>query len=325
MATEFNNHAERANAVVTNIQKVIVGKDDEIRLLVSCLLARGHALIEDRPGMGKTTLAEALARSISGDPLDFKRIQCTPDILPSDITGFMKYRPDGEPQFIRGPIFAKIVLADELNRATPRTQSALLEAMNEGRVTVDGVTHPLPEPFMLMATQNPQDFAGTFPLPAAQLDRFTIVFTMDYASEQEERRILADRLTGSNPLDGLKVVTDTSEIARLSTLIDQQVRVAPEIIDYVIRLARGTRADSDLVAMGVSPRGALHLVKLAKAHAFLQGREFVIPDDIKQLAHFVFIHRLMPSEDLGQDSKATLANFIAQILEATQAPSPDRR
>ncbi len=280
-----------AERVVTNVEKVIVGKHREVQLTLVALLCRGHVLIEDVPGVGKTVLAKTFARSIG---CTFKRIQFTPDLLPGDVTGVsifnqgtrvFEYRP--------GPVVAQIVLADEINRATPKTQSALLEAMEERQITVDGETHDLPIPFVVLATQNPIEYEGTFPLPEAQLDRFLLRISLGYPTHMEEIAILQNQMSG-HPLSRIEQVVDVSELIEAQQFILENVRVDPLILEYMVSMAEATRRH-DEIYLGASPRGALGLLSAARAWAALAGRDYVLPDDVKALAEPVLAHRLIVS------------------------------
>jgi MoxR-like ATPase len=273
-----------------NIQKVIVGKDEAIHLALVAVLCEGHILLEDVPGIGKTTLARALAVSLG---CTFRRIQFTPDLLPSDVTGLSWFNQKaGEFEFRPGPIISQVVLADEINRATPRTQSALLEAMQERQVTIDGVTRPLPRPFLVMATQNPVELEGTFPLPEAQVDRFMLKIAIGYPAEEEERLIL-ERFRLSDPLPDLQPVTTPEEVLAMQQQ-RRQVRVEASLRDYMVAVARATRSHGE-IQLGASPRASLALYQAAQAWAAIQGREYVLPDDVKYLAPHVLTHRMMLS------------------------------
>ncbi|MDQ6906087.1 MAG: MoxR family ATPase [Chloroflexota bacterium] len=280
-----------ADRVVTNVEKVIVGKHREVQLTLVALLCRGHVLIEDVPGVGKTVLAKTFARSIG---CTFKRIQFTPDLLPGDVTGVsifnqgtrvFEYRP--------GPVVAQIVLADEINRATPKTQSALLEAMEERQITVDGETHDLPIPFVVLATQNPIEYEGTFPLPEAQLDRFLLRLSLGYPTHMEEIAVLQNQMSG-HPLSRIEQVVDVSELIEAQQFILENVRVDPLILEYMVSMVEATRRH-DEIYLGASPRGALGLLSAARAWAALAGRDYVLPDDVKALAEPVLAHRLIVS------------------------------
>jgi MoxR-like ATPase len=277
-----------AQTVIENVERVIVGKREVIELVMVALLCEGHVLIEDVPGTGKTMLARAVAASLG---LTFKRLQCTPDLLPNDITGVSVYNQrSGEFEFRAGPAFVHILLADEINRATPRTQSALLESMGEGQVTVDGVTYPLARPFLVLATQNPIEYEGTFPLPEAQLDRFLLKLSVGYPSSDEEGQILLN-LQREHPIASLGQVVDGSGILDLQRIV-WEVHVDETVRAYVVRLIHATRGHPDL-ALGASPRGSLALFKTAQALAALRGRDFVLPDDVKELAVPALVHRLI--------------------------------
>jgi MoxR-like ATPase len=310
------DRAARARRLVENVERVILGKAHSIRLVVIGLLAGGHVLIEDIPGVGKSTLARALARSVS---CRFRRIQFTPDLLPADITGIAVYdQEQGHFAFRPGPIFANIVLADEINRTTPRTQSALLEAMNVSMVTVDGVSHPLPEPFLVIATQNPLEFTGTYPLPESQLDRFLLRIRLDYPTPEEEKTILEHRRI-EDPLDRLEAVLHPEEIVEMAEAV-RQVTVDESVLEYITTISARTRSHPRLFA-GASPRASLGLFRAAQASAFVDGRDYVMPDDVKGLAPSVLAHRLLVKgrARTGQ-AAATAADVVGEILESTRVP-----
>jgi MoxR-like ATPase len=274
--------------LISNIEKVIIGKKEVIKLLIAGLLSRGHIMIDDVPGLGKTMLVRALAKSISAD---FKRIQFTPDLLPSDITGVNIYNQSTTKfEFKPGPVFANIILADEINRTTPRTQSGLLECMQEYAVTVDGTTHNLPEPFFVIATKNPIEFYGTYPLPEAQLDRFLMRFGMGYILESEEVNILEHRLT-QDPIDTLQPVFELSDILNLMEKVNH-IYINRDILSYIVRIINATRQHAD-IKLGASPRGSLALMRLSKAYALLNNRDYVVPMDIKNIAIPALNHRIM--------------------------------
>jgi MoxR-like ATPase len=308
-----------AEALRANVSKVIVGKVGAIDLLLIALLAEGHALIEDVPGVGKTLLARALARSLD---LDFARIQGTADLLPGDVTGISYFNQQlGAFEFRPGPIFASIVLADEVNRATPRTQSALLEAMQERQATVDGRTMPLPRPFLLIATQNPIELEGTFPLPEAQLDRFLLRLRIAYPTLSEERAMLF-RFQEAQPLETLEPVATGEAVLRLLPVV-RAVRVSEPVANYLLAVVRGTR-EHPAVELGGSPRAALALFHAAQARAALEGRSYVKPDDVKQLAPAVLAHRLVLSTQNRLRGQATEL-VVQAVLEQTPVPVEDLR
>jgi MoxR-like ATPase len=284
------------------------------------LLARGHLLIEDVPGVGKTTLAQALAKSFH---CTFQRIQFTSDLLPSDVLGVSVYNPETrEFEFRSGPIFANVVLADEINRTTPRTQSALLEAMNEAQVSIDGKTMALPQPFLVIATQNPVEHHGTYPLPESQLDRFLMRIKMGYPSPETEREILRKRVgvRGENPLDALEPVADVSEVLTMQDEV-AHIKVDSSLHDYALEIVNRTR-NSDLLALGVSPRGTLMLQRAAQARAFLDGRDYCLPDDFKKLAVPVFSHRVVASSRHAslQKKSETTESVLREIVESVPVP-----
>ena len=281
---------EAARKISQNVAKAIVGKDDVIELCLVALLCEGHILLEDVPGIGKTTLAKAVARSLG---CAFKRIQFTPDLLPGDVTGIYYYNQKRQEfEFRPGPIMSQVVLADEINRATPRTQSALLEAMQERQVTVDVETMSLPRPFLVLATQNPIELEGTFPLPEAQVDRFLMKLALGYPSEEDENTILL-RYEKEDPLDALQPVVQIEDLVDMQQQV-KAILVEESVRTYVVRVVRATR-DHEAVELGVSPRGTMALYKTAQALAALRGRSFVIPDDVKYLAPYVLTHRIMIS------------------------------
>ena len=298
-----------AQIVVDNVERVIVGKRETIELLMVALLCEGHVLIEDVPGTGKTMLARAIAASLG---LSFKRLQCTPDLLPNDITGVSIYNQrSGEFEFRPGPAFVHVLLADEINRATPRTQSALLEAMGEGQVTVDGVTRALSRPFLVLATQNPIEYEGTFPLPEAQLDRFLLKLSVGYPSADDEGQILLN-LQREHPITAIQQVVDGARLLDLQRVV-WEVHIDDTVRDYIVRLIHATRDHADL-ALGASPRGSLALFKTAQALAILRGRDFVIPDDVKALAMPALVHRLIvrPESALrGYTANRILGDLLA--------------
>jgi MoxR-like ATPase len=308
---------EYADAVMNRVGEVMVGKREVIDLALVALLCEGHILLEDVPGVGKTTLARTLARAIGGD---FRRIQCTPDLLPSDISGLTYFNQRAQEfQFRPGPIFGHIVLADEINRATPRTQSALLEAMEERTVTVENETLPLPRPFLLLATENPIELEGTFPLPEAQLDRFFLKLRIGYPDEADEAAILT-RFQNANPLDDLQPVGDITDFPALQAEV-RAVHVDDELRQYITRLVRATR-QHDAIALGASPRGSLGLYRAAQASAAMQGRDYVTPEDIKALWSPILTHRVILSSESrlrGRNIEAILREVVEQVPVPVEA------
>ncbi len=305
--------SENASKIKENIAKVIVGKDDVINLLLTALLADGHVLIEDMPGTGKTKLAKALAASLDAD---FNRIQFTPDLLPADITGLDIYnQKSGQFEFTKGPVFTNILLADEINRATPRTQSGLLECMEERQVTVDGQTHTLDEPFFLIATQNPVETAGTYPLPEAQLDRFMMQIKMGYPTVAEELQII-NRYISHDPLEDLLPVCSKNDLFKMKEMV-KEVFVHDSVKEYITHLVEATRKHPMLV-LGVNPRGTLALLKCTQAYAAIMGRDYVTPDDVKALCTSVFSHRLL---SYSTDRNTTVSRILSEILSSVEVPT----
>ena len=305
---------QAAQRITENIQKVIIGKPEVIQQLLVSVLCEGHILLEDVPGTGKTTLARALSRSLG---CSFNRIQFTPDLLPSDVTGLSWFNQKAQEfEFRPGPIMHQIVLADEINRATPRTQSALLEAMQERQVTSDGVTRPLPRPFMVLATQNPVELEGTFPLPEAQVDRFLLRVAIGYPDQTEENNIL-ERFKHSDPLQDLQAVTTPEEITALQQE-RRNVRIEDSVRDYIVRIARATRENKD-ISLGASPRASLALYQSAQAWAAIHGRDFVLPDDIKDMAPAVLSHRLIISPQ-AQLRGRTAPELVSDIVDSVPVP-----
>lgn len=309
--------AEKIKNLQTAIEQVIKGKSETVKLALVALVARGHLLIEDVPGIGKTTLSNALARALD---LSFQRIQFTSDLLPSDVIGLSMFnQQDGAFEWKAGPIFANIVLADEINRATPKTQSALLEAMAEGQVTVEGVSRLLPQPFMVIATQNPSEHHGTYPLPESQLDRFMLRLHVGYPSQIDERAILRDR-ERRNPLDYVQTVMSEAEVSELQRLA-AEVRVDDILIDYLLEIVGQTR-ENETIELGISPRGTLALFRSAQALALIEGRDFCIADDIKRLIMPCFAHRIIVSSRYANVTRRTheAELILKDILMKTKVP-----
>ncbi len=306
--------AGKARAIGDALAGVIRGKRDKLELVTLAVMAGGHVLIEDIPGVGKTTLARAMAGAVDGS---FRRIQFTPDLLPTDITGVNVFRPqDGSFYFKEGPLFANFVLADEINRASPRTQSALLEAMSEGQVTVDGTSHALPEPFAVLATQNPVEYHGTYPLPEAQLDRFMVQLALGYPPADDERELVVQR-TREDPVDAMEAATTLEDLEQLRRAVDA-VQLESSVADYLFRIVVASREHPQL-QIGVSPRGTLLFGRIARARSLSQGRDYVLPEDVKELANPALAHRVM------LDTKAKYegiqrSDVIGQILDDTPVP-----
>lgn len=308
------NHSLAINRIIGNIEKVMIGKRDVAELSLIALLAQGHVLLEDVPGVGKTMMVRALAKSVGAN---FRRIQFTPDLLPSDVTGVSIYNPkELEFQFVPGPIMGNIILADEINRTSPKTQSALLEAMEESSVTIDGVTHQLQKPFFVMATQNPIEYEGTYPLPEAQLDRFLLKMNMGYPTVEEEIEVLT-RVQVAAPIEKLESVVSLDELLTLQNEV-RQVYVDETIKKYIVELATATRENAS-VYLGVSPRGSIALMRASQSYAFIQGRDYVIPDDVQFLVKAVFAHRMILKSETKFDG-ITAVEIINRIIGQVSVP-----
>ncbi|MBS6600389.1 MAG: AAA family ATPase [Clostridium sp.] len=311
---ELKEIQEITSKIKENVNKIIIGKSQVIDLILTSILAGGHVLLEDTPGTGKTVLAKSIAKSINSN---FKRIQFTPDLLPSDITGLNIFnQKENQFTFIKGPIFTNILLADEINRATPRTQSSLLESMEEKQITTDGTTRYLEKPFLVIATQNPIETAGTFPLPEAQLDRFMMQLNMGYPTENEELEII-NRFISDNPLEKVNAVCNKEDIIEMQNLIST-VFVHNSIRNYIVNIVQATRKNSS-IALGISPRGTLALLKSSQVYAAINGRNYVIPDDVKFLAPFVLAHRIIPSN--GFSNRKTNVELINKLVSGIEVPT----
>jgi len=305
---------EKIGLVINNVEKVIIGKTGVIKLALAAMLADGHILFEDVPGVGKTILVRSLARSVG---CSFKRIQFTPDLLPSDVTGVSIYnQKSNDFEFREGPILSQIVLADEINRATPRTQSSLLESMAEKQITVEGISRQLPDPFLVMATQNPVEYDGTFPLPEAQLDRFLVKLTIGYPEPEEEKRVLSNLKT-QHPIDSLQPVITDKEFLEIQKRV-KEVHLNEKISDYIVEIVNNSRKHQDL-ELGVSPRGSIALMKLGQAWAFIQGRDYIIPDDIKEISAAVLSHRIIVKTESRLRGKNP-NSIIKELIKGTEVP-----
>ncbi|GAX88766.1 ATPase AAA [Effusibacillus lacus] len=314
MDTNYDKPYALLQQVVANVEKVIVGKSEAVHYCLVALLSGGHVLLEDVPGVGKTMLVRTLAKSLG---CSFKRIQFTPDLLPSDVTGVSIYnQKTQEFEFRPGPIMANIVLADEINRTSPKTQSALLEAMEEGNITVDGVTHVLHKPFMVLATQNPIEYEGTFPLPEAQLDRFLLKISLGYPSMRDEIDILSRQEKG-HPIEQLEQVLDLETIQYLKEAV-QEVYVEPSVREYIVKVATATRENRN-VYLGASPRGSIALLKASMALAFILGRDFVVPDDVKRLVPLTFGHRIILKSE-ARLSGVTVQDVLQDVMRSVPVP-----
>ena len=311
----MNTTQDIVRQIQENIGKVIVGKADATELLLVALLCRGHVLIEDVPGVGKTTLCSALAKSLD---CSFQRIQFTPDITPSDITGFtMANFKTGEMEYHKGLIMSQIILADEINRTSPKTQSSLLEVMEEGQVTVDGITYPMPSPFIVLATQNPVEFVGTYPLPEAQLDRFFMRISIGYPTAEEEAEILGRYTTGAKPLAAIRAICSARDITALSRQVDE-VYASKEVRTYIALIASASRKSAGL-QLGISTRASICLLKAAQAKALLSGRDYVLPEDVQKMASPVLAHRIMLSPEARMRNLST-ERALSSLIGSVQVP-----
>ncbi|MDX1966010.1 MAG: MoxR family ATPase [Planctomycetaceae bacterium] len=311
----MSEHRELIAAFESNISAAILGKPEPIRLALVALLSEGHMLVEDAPGVGKTSLAKSIAKSLD---CDFKRLQFTPDMLPSDILGSSVFLPNlGQFEFRQGPIFTNVLLADEINRTTPRTQSALLEAMSEGQVSIEGTTYPLSSPFFVLATQNPFEFEGTYPLPENQLDRFMLCIDVGYPERSVEKSVLVNHREGQ-PVDRLKPVINGDQLRRLQHAT-REIRVDDSINDYLLDIVHATRSHAEL-QLGVSTRGAITMYRACQSLAFIEGRSFVIPDDVKRLAVPVLSHRITVRGELRESQRDRAKQVVKQILSKTPVP-----
>ncbi len=311
----MSEHQELIAALERNISTAILGKPEAIRLAMVALLSEGHMLVEDAPGVGKTSLAKAIAKSLD---CDFKRLQFTPDMLPSDILGSSVFLPNlGQFEFRRGPIFTNVLLSDEINRTTPRTQSALLEAMSEGQVSIEGTTYPLSSPFFVLATQNPFEFEGTYPLPENQLDRFMLCIDVGYPERSVEKSVLVNHRDGQ-PVDRLKPVVNAEQLRRLQQAT-REIRVDDAINEYLLDIVHATRSHDEL-QLGVSTRGAITIYRACQSLAFIEGRNFVIPDDVKRLAVPVLSHRITVRGELRESQRQRAKQVVKQILSKTPVP-----
>jgi len=307
---------EKSNLVLREVGKAIVGKENVLKMILTTILADGHVLIEDLPGLAKTLMAKSFARALG---LEFKRVQFTPDLLPSDIIGVSVFNQKTlEFEFRRGPVFTNILLADEINRSPPKTQSALLEAMQERQVTVEGKTYPLPKPFVVIATQNPIEQEGTYPLPEAQLDRFLVRLHVGYPTREEEKEILRRRMERKKEEVDINPVVSAEEVVEMQRAIED-VYLSEPILDYIVSIVEATRKDKRNVEIGASPRGSLALMKLSRAYAAIEGRDYVIPDDVKAVAVPALSHRLILKRELWY-TKVSQESVMEKILEKVPVP-----